>query len=390
MNSNCTAIRRIMNLFGLVTGALLFVPTISSSRQSQTPSHPSTKNVESAKPPKSTTFHEDWSTLTLDHSTLGTETPKLADKGNTGTHGFIRERYMVNWRPVDPFDLYVILPKGIAKPPVILYLYSFPDDSDPFKNDAWCERAVSGGYAAVGFVSALTGHRTRYRLGKEWFVSELQEALASTTHDVQMILNFLATRSDLDTSRVGMFGIGSGGSIAILASAADPRIRVVDVLGAWGDWPGWLAHSPVVPEEERANFLKPEFLAKVTSLDPVEWLPQMKAKIVRIQDIRKNKSMPDESQERLEAAAPGFAIVNEYGNGRAFLREQPAALTLQWIKDQLRSDATLAVSAEKSERVHFYPAVEAPAQNWPNLGTGDAAKTEPVSKQKDKKEKDNR
>ncbi len=53
---------------------------------------------------------------------------------------------------------------------------------------------------------------------KEWFVSELQESLVESTHDVQMIINYLSTRGDLDMDRVGMFGQGSGGAIAILAA----------------------------------------------------------------------------------------------------------------------------------------------------------------------------
>jgi len=30
---------------------------------------------------------------------------------------------------------------------------------------------------------------------KEWFVSEMQESVGSTVHDVQMILNYLETRA---------------------------------------------------------------------------------------------------------------------------------------------------------------------------------------------------
>ena len=103
---------------------------------------------------------------------------------------------------------------------------------------------------------------------KEWFVSELQEALGKSTHDVQMTLNYLATRGDLDMNRVGMFGQGSGGTIALLAAAADDRIRAVDVLDPRGL--AGLA-SPIArrPGKERANYLKPEFLTRVAPLDPV-------------------------------------------------------------------------------------------------------------------------
>src|ERR1022692_4628664 len=76
-----------------------------------------------------------------------------------------------------------------------------------------------------GFVSALTGQRYHDRPMKEWFVSELPEALGSSVHDVQMILNYLADRNDLDMTRVGMYGQGSGGTIAILAASADPRLK---------------------------------------------------------------------------------------------------------------------------------------------------------------------
>jgi hypothetical protein len=304
--------------------------------------------------------------------------------------GFIRERYNVTWREGDPFDLYVVRPRDVKNPPVVLYLYSYPDDTDLFKSSHWCETAVSGGYAAVGFVSAFTGHRLRSHLLKESFVSEMQEALAETTHDVQLILDYLATRKDVDSTRVGMLGVGSGASIAILASAADPRIRAVDLLGAWGDWPNWLEHSKVISEAERPNFLKPEFFAKVRPLDPVIWLPKMKAKVVRIQDVRKNVSMPDESQEKLEAAAPDFALVNEYGNGRAYLTLQPPVFAFQWVKDQLKPDAKLGVAGDKSERVHFFPAMvekpatgasQAPATDRQKEKDGSKAKTdEPISR----------
>src|SRR5580704_8999980 len=218
---------------------LLLFPSVGRSQDSPAGAKSSASKNSQAASKDAKAFHEDWSTITLEHSSLRLQTPELADTGEIPNTGFIRERYMVTWRPGDPFDLYVIRPKGVAKPPVVLYLYTFPDDTELFKNNNWCESAVSGGYAAVGFVSALTGHRLRFRLPKESFVTEMQEALAETTHDVQLILDYLATRKDLDSTRVGMLGVGSGASIAILASAADPRIRAVDLLGPWGDWPGW-------------------------------------------------------------------------------------------------------------------------------------------------------
>ena len=86
-------------------------------------------------------------------------------------------------------------------------------------------------------------------------MSELQEALSTSTHDVQMVLNYLEARKDLDMNHVGMYGQGSGGAIAILAAATDPRITALNVTDPWGDWPDWLKGSKQIPEEERATYL---------------------------------------------------------------------------------------------------------------------------------------
>jgi hypothetical protein len=119
------------------------------------------------------------------------------------------ELLQVQWRWGDPIDLYVMRPKGVKHPAVILYLYGYPTDTDIFRGDAYEELVTKNGCAAVGFVSALTGQRYHDRPMKEWFLSELQESLATSAHDVQMVLNYLAARGDLDMNRVGMFAQGS-------------------------------------------------------------------------------------------------------------------------------------------------------------------------------------
>ena len=50
--------------------------------------------------------------------------------------GYTVELLQVQWRSGDPIDLYVMKPKGVKKPPVILYLYGYPTDTDIFRNDA--------------------------------------------------------------------------------------------------------------------------------------------------------------------------------------------------------------------------------------------------------------
>jgi hypothetical protein len=276
--------------------------------------------------------HEDWNTLAIPSSaTFPDPPPGLKSDFPDYTKEFVQ----LMWRSSDLIDLYVLKPKGVEKPPVVLYLYSFPSDTARFNTDAFAKLATNNGFAAVGFVSALTGYRFHDRPTREWFVSELQEALGSSVHDVQFVLNYLAKRGDLDMSHVGMFGDGSGASIAIMAAAVDPRIKTLDLFNPWGDWPDWLAHSTLVPEEERATYLKPEFLKKVENLDPVKWLPQLKTQQVRLQFLKDDTINPQTAKERVAAVAPVNAKVVQYESSKTFLKDVAfPGKTFDWVKQQ--------------------------------------------------------
>jgi hypothetical protein len=280
---------------------------------------------------------EDWSTLLLPKGVLRPSDPLQVELDDDNP-AFTREYLSVHWRIGDPIHLFVIKPKGVKKPPLILHLFSYPSETDRFFDDDVCKFLTKDGFAAVGFVSALTGHRYHDRPMREWFISELQEALGTSVHDVQIILNYLSTRDDLDMDRVGMFGDGSGATIAILTSAVDPRLKALDLIDPWGDWPNWLAKSTLVPENERADYLKPEFLKKVAPLDPVQWLPNLKAKNVRLQEVMDVKVTPSSARERIDAAAPPTIHLVRYDDRKSFLKEAVAdGKALDWLKQQVKS-----------------------------------------------------
>lgn len=277
--------------------------------------------------------HEDWTTPALTSSHLKPARPVVFITDNPR---YTLELLQVQWRLDDPIDLYVMRPKGVKKPPVILYLYGYPTDTDIFKNDAYEDLVTKDGFAAVGFVSSLTGHRYHDRPLKEWFLSELQESLATSAHDLQMVLNYLDARGDLDMNRVGMFAQGSGASIAILASAVDPRIKVLEALDPWGDWPTWMATSPFVPDDERAEYVKPEFLKKVAGLDPVNWLPNIQAKKFRLDNELFETNTPQAAKEKLRAAVPAGTSVILYKTFQEFKPAFEGGKNLEWIQHELQ------------------------------------------------------
>src|SRR5215469_8457434 len=278
---------------------------------------------------------EDWTLPALTSSHLRAARPLVGYINDYP--GYTVELLQVQWRFGDPLDLYVMKPKGVKKPPVILYLYSYPSGTDTFKNEAWQRAVTKDGFAAVGFVSALTGHRYHDRPMREWFVSELQECLATTAHDVQMILDYLDSRDDLDIRRVGLFSQGSGASIAILASAVDSRIQVLDTIDPWGDWPTWMAQSFLVPEEERANYVKPEFLRNVALLEPVDWLRKIQAKHFRLQDATFESKTPLTAKQKLRESVPLKGTVVTYRTPEEFNAMIRSKTELEWIQHELRA-----------------------------------------------------
>jgi hypothetical protein len=285
---------------------------------------------------------EDFTSLGLSGSDLQSMEP--VSGGHQETPEFVRDLYQVGWRSLDPIDLYVIRPAKIKKTPVVLYLYGFPSDTARFRDDAYCQRLVRNGAAAVGFVSALTGPRYHHRPMNQWFVSELQESLAMSVHDVQMILNYLETRGDLDMSRAGMFGQGSGATIAILAAAADPRIKALDLLQPWGDWPDWLGESLLIPHDERPNYLKPEFLKKLDPLEPMQYLPSLKDRSIRIQFV--TQVPPMQSAKRMEEAAPATAKITHYESPYDLYSSSAGGRLFQWISEQLKPTLEIKASAQ--------------------------------------------
>jgi len=301
------------------------------------PQAAATPAPDSTAPKKPVRPKEDWSALPLERSGLDSTRIGAAQIAKWDKGDFTEELLRLEWRHGDVIDLYVLRPKGVEKPPAILYLYDYLNDYDRFRDDGWGKRVTKGGFAAVGFISAVSMDRIHMpRPLKEWFVSELQESLGSSAHDVQMILNYLDKRGDIDMSRIGMFGQGSGASVAVLAAAADPRIKTLDLFNAWGDWPDWLKESPIVPDNERPNYLKPEFLAKVANLDPAHYLPELKSRNVRIEYILDDDTNPKSARDTMLAAAPKNFDIARYKTIAEHARFYRANGLSGWIKSQLQ------------------------------------------------------
>jgi len=285
------------------------------------------------------------------------------------TADFISELYRMQWRGGDPIDVFVIRPKGVSRPPVAIYLYGFPVDPDRFRNDEFCRTVTRGGVAAIGFNPALTADRYHDVPMRQWFISELHDSIVKTVHDVQMIVNYVQSRPDLDGNRLGIFGQGSGATIAGLAAIADPRIQAVDLLDPWGDWPAWLAESKLVPEQERPGFLTPEFLTPLEPLDPVRWLPNLKGPSLKLDDVAYEKETPAGAKAHIDAALPPGALLVRYSTRSDFEKNAiEDGRLVSWLKEQLRG-----LPRTESQRLPLSTTQVAGSLAQPNTGSSQPA-----------------
>ncbi|MGB8260661.1 MAG: hypothetical protein WCE75_09935 [Terracidiphilus sp.] len=278
---------------------------------------------------------ESFTELTLKGSNLKPDPPVMGSR--EVTENFTRELWQVNWRPNDPIDLWVILPKGVKNPPVVLYLYGFPTDTARFRDLSYCRRITGSGAAAVGFVSAYTGHRSEHGPMNHNFVTRMPEAMVSTVHDIQLILDFLQSRGDLDMSRVGIFGQGSGGAIATLAASVEPRIKALDLLVPWFDYPVWFRSAVDVPWQKGApatGLITPEILEALEPFDPLVVLPRLKTQKIRLQ-IAGDQGMPAEALDQLQAAMPAPGQLARFQHEVNMYDLATGGRIFQWLATQL-------------------------------------------------------
>ncbi len=278
---------------------------------------------------------EDWTTPFLNTSQMRPAVPIVTSSVDEGD--FTRQIVSLQWRPYDSIYLYIIKPKVVLNPPPVLFLYGYPTSTKRFLNNSYCSRITAGGCAAIGFDTALTGERFRMRPMREWFVSEMPESLSTSAHDVQLILNYLATRNDLDMTRIGIFGQGSGGTISILAAGADPRIKAVDILTPWGDWPHWAQATSAIPKKDKSIYTLPKFQGRVAPLDPVIWLARLKDRQLRLQFNDDDAAVPAECRETMKAALPREATFVNFPTNKALYAASAGGHLFDWMAKQLNA-----------------------------------------------------
>lgn len=135
--------------------------------------------------------------------------------------------------PVEiPFDDvrlpgYLRLPRGVEKPPCVMIL----DGADSVKEEyhSWTDELLKRGMATLTFDGPGQGEMST-RFGGPPLRIDAYERVISAAIDV------LERRPELDSSRVGAWGVSLGGFLAARAAAFDRRLKAAVSLGGFYDF----------------------------------------------------------------------------------------------------------------------------------------------------------
>ena len=142
---------------------------------------------------------------------------------------------------------YLLLPDAAqfkGKRPVVIALHGTGGNKDNGQVAEIVLRAARAGFIGVAIDGRFHGERTRAGSGSAEYNEAIARAFRSgqghplyydTTWDVMRLLDYLATRKEVDATRIGLTGISKGGIETYLTAAVDARVAVaVPFIGVQG------------------------------------------------------------------------------------------------------------------------------------------------------------
>jgi len=145
-----------------------------------------------------------------------------------------------------PVLIYTPLHASPAKLPVVICLHGTGGSKDNADMQHLLYRFSQAGFMAVSIDGRYHGERGISATGRNSYVEAIIKAwqhtdstkqphpfFFDTVYDVWKLVDYLVTRPDADTARIGMMGISKGGIETWMAAAVDTRIKVaVPVIAA--------------------------------------------------------------------------------------------------------------------------------------------------------------
>jgi cephalosporin-C deacetylase-like acetyl esterase len=150
-------------------------------------------------------------------------------------------QYYVNYLSVHDKRVTALLaiPKNVKKPmPVIILLHGLGDRKTVDYIETGNKAFIDSGYAV--FRIDIDNHGERRVHDYEFNFNDgyrfsTRDVISQTVFDLRRAVDFLGTRKEIDTTRIGYFGISLGGVIGTIFCGVDNRVKVPVIALAGGN-----------------------------------------------------------------------------------------------------------------------------------------------------------
>ena len=192
--------------------------------------------------PNESTFHLLKSTLAIDPLPLNAD---VLDSQIFA--GYSRQKLQFDGFDREKISAYLALPNEVVNPPVVILLHGLTQSKEQWwlNGGPWSfptkhrEVLLKKGFAVLAIDARNHGERKMsndfqdpYTYLSKSYVHAYSRMVLETAMDVSRVIDYLNTRSDVDTNRIGLMGFSMGGNIAWAAAAIDNRVKSLVIMAS--------------------------------------------------------------------------------------------------------------------------------------------------------------
>jgi eukaryotic-like serine/threonine-protein kinase len=237
------------------------------------------------------------------------------------TDAWTRERITFNGANGERAIAYLYLPKNFPRPLQVIHLLPASDVEVGLRSadraaEAWLATEIKAGRAV--FIVVLKGYIERLRpagfVEPDRTTAEYRDKMVNWITDLRRGLDYLETRDDIDSKKIGFVGPSAGGTVGLILAAVDRRYASV-----------FLAASGV----------RKHFTQWIAEANPINFAPQIRGPILMLQGRH------DENLAWKTEAEPLYKLLSEpkrlilYDGGHAPPMELFATTTHGWFNETL-------------------------------------------------------
>lgn len=170
--------------------------------------------------------------------------------------GFVREKIAFRNTSGGQVPGYLAIPKIKTGPyPCVLLIHGLSSSKESWWEEnspmgKLTEGLLASGYAVLSLDAEYHGERVINNnfdsplsiLEKGWFVRS-RDMMIQSTIEYRRAMDYLDTRAEIDTSRIGVIGYSMGGIMTFILSATDPPCRNGSILCFTNNYSALFTHS---------------------------------------------------------------------------------------------------------------------------------------------------